>query len=184
MYYDSGSVALADVPKRRSVYLPEEANWVDFWTGRRWTGGQTVEADAPLDILPLFIREGSIVPLAPLHPNTDLPADAVLDIRVYWGASSTFVLYEDAGDGYGYERGEYSTITIAWDDPTATIVFGERQGQYPGMAATRVFRVVMVSEVNGVGVGFPEEPAVTVTYRGEALRIPMPKVDSVVEKGF
>jgi len=184
MYYESGSVPLADVPKRRSVYLPEGANWVDFWTGRRWTGGQTVEADAPLDILPLFIREGSIVPLAPLHPNTDLRADAVLDIRVYWGASSTFVLYEDAGDGYGYERGEYSTITIAWDEPTATIVFGERQGQYPGMAATRVFRVVMVSEVNGVGVGFPEEPAVTVTYRGEALHIPMPKVDSVVEKGF
>ena len=176
MYYGPDSSPLSDVPKHRPVYLPAGVDWVDFWTGKRWSGGQTIGADAPLDILPVFVREGSIVPLAPIHPHADLPADAVLELRVYPGASSTFTLYEDAGDGYGYERGEYSTITIAWDDPTATIVFEARQGQYPEMAPTRSFRVVLVGEGRGVGVGLDEAQALTVTYHGEALRIPMPRL--------
>lgn len=174
MYYGPGSIPLSGVDERRPVYLPAGANWVDFWTGKRWTGGQTVDANAPLDVLPIFVREGSIVPLAPVHPHAGLPADGVLEIRVYPGASASFTLYEDAGDGYGYERGEYSTITITWDDPAGAIVFQARQGQYPGMAPTRAFRVIVVGEGHGVGVGSDEEPAVKVTYGGEALRIPLP----------
>jgi len=50
---------------RRGVYLPEAAAWYDFWTGKSLPGGQEIEADAPLERIPLFVRAGSIIPMGP-----------------------------------------------------------------------------------------------------------------------
>ena len=65
MYYLPGSQPLPPRSQTRQVYLPAGSDWYDFWTGRRFSGAQTVEADAPLEILPLFVRAGSIVPFGP-----------------------------------------------------------------------------------------------------------------------
>ena len=110
MYYTTGSTPLADVPKQRAVYLPAGYDWYDFWTDRRLTGGQVVQADAALDILPLYVRAGSIVPMGqPMQYADELP-DAAIELHIYPGCDGSFLLYEDEGDSYNYEQGAFSTI--------------------------------------------------------------------------
>ena len=100
---------------KRTVYLPP-ATWFDFYTGRRFAGGQTVEADAPIERIPVFVRGGSIVPLGPVKPYADAPSDEPTELRVYPGANGAFALYDDSGDGQGYEKGEYSLVRMSWDN--------------------------------------------------------------------
>lgn len=154
MYYDKNSVVLTGVEKKRAVYLPEGAIWHDFWSGRRYEGGRTVVADAPLEVMPLFVRAGSIVPMGPRVQQSGEGLDAPLELRIYPGASGSFELYEDEGDGYGYEQGRYSTIAFTWDDSRRRLAIGARQGAYPGMAERRRFRVVLAGPGRGIG---PEE---------------------------
>jgi alpha-D-xyloside xylohydrolase len=95
------------------VYLPAGTTWVDFWTGTAVAGRQWVDAPAPLDRLPLYVRAGSIVPMGPLLQYTDeKPADPI-ELRIYPGR---FTLYEDDGVSDAYERGESADIEVRWDD--------------------------------------------------------------------
>ena len=64
--------------------------WFDFWTGAREAGGQTVDAAAPIERMPVFVRAGSIVPLGPVKPYADAPSDEPVELRVYPGASGDF----------------------------------------------------------------------------------------------
>ena len=52
-----------DCPRTRRVYLPAGEDWYDFYTNRRFTGGQWVEADAELSKIPLFVKAGSVIPM-------------------------------------------------------------------------------------------------------------------------
>ena len=97
----------------RSVYLPA-GTWYDFWTAAATTGGSKVTAAAPLSQLPLYVKAGSIVPMGPEIQYATESVDP-LEIRIYPGADATFVLYEDAGDGYEYEVGEHATIVFTWN---------------------------------------------------------------------
>ena len=116
MYYGTGSRALVGIPETRTVYLPEGCDWYDFYTGERYGGGQYVEADAPLSRIPLFIRAGSILPMTEAVQNTARAAEAEVEYHVYAGADCRFTLYQDSGDGYGYERGEYTLTELVWED--------------------------------------------------------------------
>jgi len=159
--------------RSRPVYLPR-AIWYDFWTGRRLTGGRTVEAGAPYDRIPVFVRAGSIVPVGPELQYTDeKPADPVTLI-VYTGADGRFSLYEDDGTSYGYERGEFSRIPLRWEERSRTLIIGRREGSFPGMLASRSVRMVFVSPARPVGFGFEPRPDRTVRYTGEELRIRAP----------
>ena len=102
-------------------YLPAGCAWFDFWDGARYDGGQSVEVAAPLDRMPLFVRAGSIVPMANGLQYADQAPEGPLEIRIYPGSDAVFNYYEDAGDGYGYERGEYTLRTLRWDDLTGRI---------------------------------------------------------------
>ena len=158
-------------PKPWPVYLPAGAEWVDFWSGQRHRGGQTVEVPAPIDRVPLFVRTGSILAFGPVVQYwNEKPADPI-ELRVYPGADAELVLYEDEGDGYAYERGEYATIPIHWDDAKCTLTLGPRQGHFPGMLETRTFRVVLVRPGHGVGVESEAQPDRVVNYRGEETKI-------------
>ena len=122
MYYGVGSQALIGIPKRRKVYLPAGERWYDFWTEECYDGGQWIEAEAPLERIPLYVREGSIMPMYRedcIPTSTDQTATYgadCIEYRVYEGKDAEFFLYEDAGDGYGYERGEYTITRIFWND--------------------------------------------------------------------
>jgi alpha-D-xyloside xylohydrolase len=132
------------------VYLPEGSGWFDFWTNKSWTGGQTVEAGAPADRLPVFVKAGTILPWGPeVQYSTEKKWDA-LEVRVYPGADGRFVLYEDENDNYNYEKGMYSTIDFSWNEATRTLTIGDRAGNFPGMLKSRTFRVVVATPDNAV----------------------------------
>ena len=134
------------------VYLPKSGGWFDFWTGTRYAGGQSVKTAAPLDRTPLFVKAGSIVPLGKsVQYSNQSPADTV-EIRIYRGANATFNLYEDEGDNYNYEKGNYTVIPFEWNDKNQTLIISDRQGNFPGSLNKRVFNIVFVSEANGAGI--------------------------------
>jgi alpha-D-xyloside xylohydrolase len=143
MYYTRDSVPVADVRKTRSVYLPAGTDWYDFWTDQHYQGGQTIEASATLDVIPLYVRAGSIIPMGPCRQHVgDQPA-APIELHLYPGANGHFLLYEDEGDSYRYEQGALATIRIEWDNAARRLTLGQRLGQYPGMPEQREFRLVL-----------------------------------------
>jgi alpha-D-xyloside xylohydrolase len=159
-----------DIRKIRKVYLPKSANWYDFWTGKLIPGGQTIEAAAPIETLPLYIKAGSIVPMGPyLQYATEKPADPV-ELRVYPGVDAEFVLYEDENDTYNYEQGKYAKIAISWNESEKTLTIKDRQGEFPGMLKERLFRVVWVTPKNGFGIE-PAKQAEEVQYSGKEIKI-------------
>jgi alpha-D-xyloside xylohydrolase len=150
---------------KRKVYLPSGTSWFDFFTDKRVAGGQTIEADAPTNHIPVFARAGSIVPLGPVKPYADAPSSAPIELRVYPGANGTFALYDDAGEGFGYEKGEYSLVRLAWNDRARTLSVAGRQGRYPGMAGTQQFKVQC---------GAVPAAAKLVSYSGSATTVALP----------
>jgi alpha-D-xyloside xylohydrolase len=154
----------------RRVYLPE-AKWYDFWSGASVDGPRTVDAAAPLDRLPLYVRAGSILPMGPeVEWATEKPADPI-ELRIYRGADGDFTLYEDENDNYDYEKGVYATTALHWDDAKQELTIGDRQGHFPGMLETRTFRVVLVGENHGVGVDPTDEPDKIVQYSGKQTTV-------------
>ena len=141
-------------------YLPKGAEWYDFWTGKRYKGGQNLTIETTLDRVPMFVRAGSILPLGPEMQYVGEKAWDNLEIRVYPGADGSFTLYEDEGDNYNYEKGAYATITFHWNDRTRKLTIGQRQGSYPGMLQTRQFTIVM-----------PNGQKQTVSYEGSEMII-------------
>jgi len=159
-----------DIKKTRKVYLPKMANWYDFWTGKLITGGQTIDADAPIETIPLYIRAGSIIPMGPyLQYATEKAADPI-EIRIYTGADAKFVLYEDENDTYNYESGTYSTIAMNWNEAEKTFTINDRNGKFPGMLEKRTFKIVLVNSNNGTGVE-PAKKAEIVEYNGKEIKI-------------
>jgi alpha-D-xyloside xylohydrolase len=157
--------------KTRSVYLPADHEWIDFWTGEIMDGGQMILADAPIDKIPLLVKAGSILPMGPfLEYATEKPADPI-ELRIYPGADCEFVLYEDENDNYNYEKGVYSTIKIMWDDANRVLTVDERKGEFPGMLTSRQFAVVLVSEDHGVGVEVTKKADRLIIYSGKKISI-------------
>lgn len=151
----------------RAVYLPTGTGWVDFWTGENYSGGQTIEAAAPIETLPLFVRAGSILPYGPAIEYAMETNDPV-ELRIYRGADGAFALYEDEGDNYNYEKGKCAIIPITWNESSHTLKIGKRVGKFPGMLKERTFRIVWVSSGHGTGVASTSMPDLVVTYNGSA----------------
>ena len=159
----------------RAVNLPSGTGWVDFWTGETLSGGKTVTANAPVNILPLFVRAGSIVPFGPVvQYATEKPADPI-ELRIYRGADGEFTLYEDEGDSYNYEKGAYATIPFAWNESKETLTIGSRSGKFPGMLKERTFRVVFVSLGHGAGPAAEEKADSVVNYTGKSVVVRVKK---------
>lgn len=155
----------------RRVYLPAGSDWYDFWTGERIGGSRTIASPAPLDTMPLHVRAGSIVPLGPhLEYANEKPADPI-ELRVYRGRDGRFELYEDEGEGYGYEKGAFAIIPIEWSDARRTLTIGARRGSFPGMLESRTFHVVFVRARHGTGLEPPTSPDATVTYVGAPVTV-------------
>lgn len=156
--------------KTRKVYLPKSADWYDFWSGRFIKGGQTIDAEAPIETIPIYVKAGSIVPMGPyLQYATEKPADP-LEIRIYKGADAEFVLYEDENDNYNYENGKYSSISMKWNEKEKTLIIGARKGDFSGMPESRTFSIVLVNEKNGKGIGMSGEVK-NVKYTGKEISI-------------
>ena len=137
------SMAGVDFTQKKSakVYLPEGASWYDYWTNEKLEGGQEITRETTLDLIPLYIKAGSIVPLGPdVQYATEKRWDA-LTLCVYPGADGSFILYEDEFDNYNYEKGAYTEILMTWDESSRRLTIGSRKGSYPGMLESRKFIV-------------------------------------------
>lgn len=130
-------------PKTYDVYLPSGAKWYDFHTNRLYDGGQTVTVDAPISYSPLYVKAGSILPLAEdMQYSSEKPWD-YLTLNIYPGADAEFELYEDEGDNYNYLDGKFSNIKMSWNDKKQTLTINSRRGSYDGMPFQRTFKVVL-----------------------------------------
>lgn len=129
-----------------NVYLPETTSWYNFWTGEKLDGGQTIKVDAPLDKIPLFVKAGTILPVGPKVQYASEKKWDNLEIRIYEGADGEFVLYEDEGDNYNYEKGKYSTITFSWDNAKKTLTISDRNGSFSHMLNKRTFNITLVKK--------------------------------------
>ena len=152
----------------RSIYLPfiqggagGGSSWIDFWTGEAYDGGQEVSKEVDLQTLPLYVRAGTILPMAQPAQTAHTADWDTLQIRVYPGQDGLFTFYEDEGDTYRYEQGQYSTIAFSWDDAAQKLTVGARQGSFAGMNPQRVFDIVLV----GPGIGTGEELSTTINAR-------------------
>jgi alpha-D-xyloside xylohydrolase len=157
--------------KSRELYLPAGTEWFDFWTGDKLAGGQTVKKETPLDIMPLYIKAGSILPIGPKVQFASEKKWDDLEIRVYEGANGEFTLYEDEGDNYNYEKGQYATITLTWNDAKKTLSIADRKGSFPGMLADRKFNIVRVANNKAAGMDKVESFYKVVSYSGEKVQV-------------
>ncbi len=152
------------------VYLPEGAKWYDFWTNEVLDGGRSVLRPTPIDIMPLYIKAGSILAFGPDVQYTSETPWNDLEVRIYPGADGSWTLYEDEGDNYNYEKGMYTNIPFEWNDAERTLTIGDRKGSYKGMLADRNFRIVLV-DGKTAGADTAASTTRSVAYNGTATSI-------------
>ncbi len=155
----------------REVYLPvQPGGWYNFWTGNHFEGGQSIDAKADLETLPLFVRAGSILPMGPGMQYTSEKPEDPIELRIYTGADGKFLLYEDEGDNYNYENGQSSLIPLAWNAGEDKLTIENRRGDYNGKLKERSFRIVKVNDGTGVGLN-PEQKHIEIKYLGNAYSL-------------
>ena len=133
-------------------------------------GGRTVEAAAPYDRMPLYVRRGSIIPFGPeIEWSDEKPANEIR-LYVYAGADADFTLYEDDGITYGYEKGAFATIPFHWDEASGTLTVGPRSGSFPGMLESRTFVVVKVDSSHPQPYD-PDAAGEVIEYRGDSVSL-------------
>ena len=140
--------------KTETKYLPAGADWYYYWTETKYKGGQDVTIETKFDEVPMFVKAGSILPLAPVMMYAEESKWDDLEVVVYPGADGTFTLYEDEGDNYNYEKGAYSTITFKWNARSKKLTIGAIAGEYPGMLKDRSFRVRLAGTDTHVNVDY------------------------------
>jgi alpha-D-xyloside xylohydrolase len=151
------------------TYLPDGADWYDFWTGERFSGGRTVRKDCPLDRFPLYVRAGSIVPMGPAMQYATERPDAPYEIRIYPGADARFTIYEDDNETYAYERGERATYDLVWDDAAQALRIGARRGSFPGMVVGRKITASLMTPGGDAVSPAAQRAVASVIYTGEPV---------------
>ena len=146
--------------KEQELYLPKGVEWFDFWTNEKVSGGKTISKDVPINIIPLYVRAGSIVPFGPKVQYSNEKKWDNLEIRVFPGADGSFTLYEDEFDNYNYENGAFSEIPISWSEASNTLTIGERKGNFKGMLKNRKFTVKRI-----------DGSIKTVSYKGKEIKV-------------
>ena len=156
----------------RNVYLPKQKGWYDFYTGKHYAGGQTIVADAPFDKIPVFVPEGSILPVGPEMEWSDQKKAELIDLYVYAGKDGSYTLYEDEGTNYNYEKGKYAMIDFKYNDAQKTVTIAARKGAFDGMLQKRRFNIVLVSDNNQQGISLAKAPkGKMVKYAGKAVTV-------------
>jgi alpha-D-xyloside xylohydrolase len=128
MYYEADSVPLSGIDKTRKVYLPQGTNWYDFWTNTSYSGDQTLTCKATMDIIPLFVKAGSIIPVSAPITYADEKKGEVSEILIYTGEDGQFTLYNDDGDNYSYENGNFAAIKLNYSENKKNLTFSKAIG--------------------------------------------------------
>jgi alpha-D-xyloside xylohydrolase len=159
--------------RKRTIYLPEGTDWYELKSGKYLEGGQKIIADAPYTDIPVYVKEGSIIPLGPeIQYSTEKPADPLI-LYVYTGDDANFELYEDENVNYNYEKGTFSIIPFKYDEKTHTLTIGKRKGEFPGIFKERTIHVTWVSKDRNVKLNFNIKPDKILKYDGTEKSVKM-----------
>ena len=157
--------------RNKRLYLPAGQGWYDFYSGKYFKGGQKITVDAPYERIPVFVKEGSIIPFGPdLQYTSEKPADT-LTIYVYTGKDASFKLYEDDDTTYNYEKGSFSNIPINYIEAKKKLVIEERKGNFAGMLVNRTFKIVWVSKSQSQELKLDNLPGEIINYKGQTVSI-------------
>ena len=137
-------------------------------------GGREVEAEAPLERIPLYVRAGSIIPFGPEIEYAGQAPAGPIELRIFRGADGKFSLYEDEGDTYNYEEGAHALIPVRWSEAEKTLRIGDREGEYPGMPRELTLNIIWVSPGHGVGETVEAKPDKVLHYQGKAISVQAP----------
>ena len=165
--------------RNRSVYFPRQCGWYNIYTGEKVMdpevntrlSSRRMVVDAPYERIPVFVREGAIIPFGPKMLWSDEKVPELINLYVYGGQDGEFQLYEDEGTNYNYEKGLYATIDIRYDDTHKTVTFEKRQGSFPGMLKQRRFNIVYIDKdhVRALNLNNPEGQMVN--YNGKQITV-------------
>ncbi len=114
--------------RSRGVYLPP-GTWHDFWTGESHRGGESVLAQGPLSMVPLYIRAGGIIPFAPCVQHTGEYSSHEITLQIWPGADGSFDFYEDDGQTIGSEVYRRRIEFLNYEDG-GVVRFGPAGGKY------------------------------------------------------
>jgi alpha-D-xyloside xylohydrolase len=158
--------------RSKQLYLPAGSGWYNLYDGSYQPGGRQITADAPYERMPIFVKEGAILPFGPeIQYTTEKPADTIT-LYVYGGKDGHFELYEDENTNYNYEKGQYALIPISYDEATKTLKVGARQGKgFEGMLRERTFHIVYVNPSKSRTLDFEARPDKVVRYSGKAKSV-------------
>ena len=129
MEYLPGGKEVAEKDESAAVYLPAGYRWYEPDGSRVYEGGQTVTVRAPLEQVPVFVREGTILPLSPERQYTEEKTSAPVEVVIFPGTDGTFAYYDDDGISCDYENGQYQRIPMRWNDRQKTLTLGEQEGR-------------------------------------------------------
>ena len=146
MYYEKASRPMEGSAKTREVYLPKGTDWFDFWTNQFYEGGQTIIAEAPIDIIPIYVKAGSILAMTQFMQYVDEILDAPIEVRVYSGKDTEYELYEDEGNSYRYEEGKYAITKLVWSEKDQKLDISKPVGSYQGMINNREYKVQVIKQ--------------------------------------
>ena len=132
--------------RSRELYLPNTNGWYNFYTSEFLKGGQTITAEAAYEQLPLYVKEGSILPCGPNIEYTSQKSSEPFTIYVYTGKDASFRLYEDENTNYNYEKGKFSNIEFNYNETSKTLTIGDRTGSFDGMQKNRTFNIVFIGK--------------------------------------
>ena len=121
--------------------------------------------------IPVFVREGSIIPFGPAMQYSDEKPAELINLYVYAGADATFQLYEDEGTNYNYEKGKYATIDIRYEEATKTVTIGKRMGSFNGMLKNRRFNIVLICKDAAKALNLDNPEGKVVNYSGKEVRV-------------
>jgi alpha-glucosidase/alpha-D-xyloside xylohydrolase len=99
----------------RRLYLPK-GPWIDFWSEQRIDGGREIDRPVTLEITPLYVRAGAVIPMGPVKQYADEQVDEPLTLVIYPGGNGSSSVYEDDGRSFAYRNGEWMRIALTWTD--------------------------------------------------------------------
>ena len=157
--------------RNRSVYFPQQCGWYNLYTGEHIGGGRNMVVDAPYEQIPVFVREGAIIPFGPEMQWSDEKAPELINLYVYAGCDGQFTLYEDEGTNYNYEKGQYATIDITYHDASKMLTIGSRKGSFKGMLKKRRFNIVYVTPDRAQTLNLDNPIGRMVNYKGQEVKL-------------
>ena len=157
--------------RNRSVYFPKQCGWYNLYTNEYVEGGQSLVVDAPYEQIPVFVREGAIIPFGPEMEWCDEKPAELINLYIYAGQNGAFQLYEDEGVNYNYEKGKFATIDITYDDAAKTVKFGARKGNFNGMLKNRRFNIVLITKDAPKPLNLVDPQGIMVQYNGKEVSV-------------